>query len=270
MSVTDELNKQDAEDGATSGSSSMALVERAPWALGGQSYIGTGDLYGGATEYNQWAGASGALTDPRSGYWTMQVPGSERGADATWGALPEATRQQLNAYAKMYHPNSTGESLWKKALAGSAEMTKLGQTTTAFEWLSGYTQSLADGGQNGPGGGGRGYSGPVSQTTLMDEQDVDRTANALALELIGRPLSQQELAKITKRLRKAEYANPTVTTPQGPGGSVTQSGLSAQGREDVLREVIAQNPEYEQFQVDHTVLDTMLAAFDKRKAMVNG
>lgn len=114
-----------------------------------------------------------------------------------------------------------------------------------------------------------GYSGPVAQTTYMDERDVDRTANALALTLIGRPLSAKEMSKVTERLRTEERANPTVTTP-GVGSSVTQSGLSAEGRADVLREVIAENPEYQQFQVDTTVLDTMLSELNKREQMVNG
>ena len=99
---------------------------------------------------------------------------------------------------------------------------------------------------------------------------MDRTANALALELIGRTLTDKELSKVSKRLRSEETANPTITTPQGPGGSTTQSGLSAEGRQDVLKEVIAKNPDYQKFQVDHTVLDTMLAEFDKRRAIVNG
>lgn len=122
---------------------------------------------------------------------------------------------------------------------------------------------------SGSGGGGGGYSGPVATTTLLDDRDVDRTANALALELIGRPLSDKELAKVTARLRTEERANPTITTP-GTGTSLTQSGLSAEGRADVLREVIAENPEYRQFQVDNTVLDTMLSELNKREQMVNG
>jgi hypothetical protein len=255
MGVGDHLNDTDS----TSGSSSMARVERAPFALNMPSYIGSGDLY------------NESFSDPRSGYWTVAVPGTERGADATWAALPEGTRKQISALAKAYHPNATGESLWGKAVTGAAEMSKIGQPTTAFEWLSSYSQDLdmgeAAGGRSGSGRGG--YTGPTSSTTFMDERDVDRTANALALELIGRPLSQKELSKVTKRLRSEEAANPTISTP-GVGSSVTQSGLSAEGRADVLREVISENPEFQQYQVDHTVLDAMLAGLNKREQMVNG
>lgn len=256
MGVRDELD----QDGTTSGSSAMARVERAPWALNAPSYIGSGDLY------------NPALSDPRSGYWTMEVSGSERNAEGLWGALPVDTRREIDRLAKQYHPNSTGESLWNKAISGSAALTEAGKPTTAFEWLSGYAEqyggSAPSGGSTGSRGSG-GYSGPVSTTTFMDDRDVDRTANALALELIGRPLSQKELAKVTKRLRSEESANPTITTPS-VGSSVTQSGLSAEGRADVLREVIAENPEYQQFQVDTTVLDTMLSELNKREQMVNG
>lgn len=251
MGVRDNLDEP-----ATTGSSSMARVERAPWALNAPSYIGSGDLY------------SPALSDPRSGYWTMNVSASERNAAGLWSALPLATREELDRLAKNYHPNSTGESLWDKAVSGAAALTKAGKPTTVFEWLSGYSEQYGDG-DGSRGGGGR-YTGPVAQTTFMDERDVDRTANALALELIGRPLSQKELSKVTARLRSEEKANPTVMTPNGPGASTTQSGLSAEGRQDVLREVIAENPEYQQFQVDTTVLDTMLSELNKREQMVNG
>lgn len=272
--IAELLNEADS----STGSSSMALVERSPFGLNMPSYIGAGDLYaanpaygrGGRTDMPTFMG-NPALSDPRSGYWTVAVPGTERGADATWAALPQGTRKQISALAEAYHPNATGESLWAKAVTGAAELSEFGRPTTAFEWLSNYSQDL-DMGESGSGrsGSGRGgYSGPTATTTFMDERDIDRTANALALELIGRPLSPNEMAKVAKRLRSEEAANPTISTP-GVGSSVTQSGLSAEGRADVLREVIAENPEYQQFQVDNTVLDTMLSELNEREQMVNG
>lgn len=191
-------------------------------------------------------------------------------AELNWDSLDVKTQNAITDIAKARGGRS-GSALWERAVALSERSVRDGDPRTPFDFLNEMAGKVDLDGSSGPGGGGRGgYSGPVSQISLMDERDVDRTANALALELIGRPLSQQELAKVTKRLRKEEYANPTVTTPQGPGGSVTQSGLSAEGRADVLREVISKNPDYQQFQVDHTVLDTMLATLNKREAMVNG
>ena len=70
-------------------------------------------------------------------------------------------------------------------------------------------------------------------------------------------------------MRRAEQEQPTVTTSV-PGRTVTQQGLTAQGREDILREVISQNPEYERFQVDTTVLDSMLDFVNKKKQVSGG
>lgn len=130
--------------------------------------------------------------------------------------------------------------------------------------------------RKGPGlagkqGGGSGSGGPTTRRdiTYMAESDIDATANAIALELIGRPLDQKEIDRVTKRMRKAEATMPSVTT-YSSGGSVTQQGLTSQGREDILREVIAQNPEYEQFQVDTTVLDAMSDFIDRKKEISGG
>lgn len=184
----------------------------------------------------------------------------------------DATKQDkqalrvLTAQLQAYTGSELGtrgslEDAWNTVLQDAARSGK-----NVYELLGQSGSRFFD---SGGSGGSGGYSGPVATTTLMDDRDVDRTANALALELIGRPLSDKELAKVTQRLRTEERANPTVTTP-GTGTSLTQSGLSAEGRADVLREVIAENPEYRQFQVDNTVLDTMLSELNKREQMVNG
>lgn len=122
-----------------------------------------------------------------------------------------------------------------------------------------------------PTGGGRGggaYTGPTRSITEMAESDIRSSANTIALELLGRPVDQKEMDRIVRKMRRAEQEQPTVTTSV-PGRTVTQQGLTAQGREDILRDVISQNPEYEQFQVDTTVLDSMLD-FVNRKKQVSG
>lgn len=228
----------------------------------------------------------GNVKKPSGGYsgipsGTYNVPNMTNVTDARntfneiWGAgtAPGATRAekaQLDAFLaglRRYTGSEIGtrgsaETAWGDVLKDASRA-----GVDAFALLG--TKNPADT-DDGSSGSGRGYSGPVAQTAFMDERDVDRTANALALELIGRPLSQKELSKVTARLRSEEKANPTVMTPNGPGASTTQSGLSAEGRADVLREVISENPEYQQFQVDTTVLDTMLSELNKREQMVNG
>lgn len=195
-----------------------------------------------------------------------QIWGAGTAKDAT--AAEKANLRNFVAGLRAYSDSELGtrgsiENEWANLLKDASRA-----GVDAFSLLGQRNPFLEDG-ETGSGPGRGGYSGPVAQTTFMDERDVDRTANALALTLIGRPLSAKEMAKVTERLRSEEKANPTVTTP-GVGSSVTQSGLSAEGRADVLREVIAENPEYQQFQVDTTVLDTMLSELNKREQMVNG
>lgn len=120
-----------------------------------------------------------------------------------------------------------------------------------------------------PGGGRGGYSGPQRTITEMAESDIQKLANTIALDLIGRPVDQKEMDRIVRRMRRAEQDQPTVTTSV-PGRTVTQQGLTAQGREDILREVISQNPEYERFQIDTTVLDSMLDFVNKKKQVSGG
>jgi transglutaminase/protease-like cytokinesis protein 3 len=104
---------------------------------------------------------------------------------------------------------------------------------------------------------------------MMAESDIRATANALAIELIGRPVDDKELDKITKRMRGAEIAQPQITTST-TGSSVTQQGLTSQGREDILRDLISKNPEYQDFQVDTTVLDAMTGFINEKKRVSGG
>ena len=118
-------------------------------------------------------------------------------------------------------------------------------------------------------GRGGAYKGPVSSYTEMAESDVRATANDVAIELLGRPLDQDEFNRVLRKTRKAEQAQPNVTT-KSTGQTMTQQGLTAQGREDILREVISKNPGYEQFQVETTVLDAMLNFVNKKKQVSGG
>lgn len=133
-----------------------------------------------------------------------------------------------------------------------------------------YLYSRVGAGNSGGTSGGSGrYTGPTESRTIMAESDIRATANALAIELIGRPVSDKELNRLTERMRKAEQQQPTVTIST-TGSSTTKQGLTAQGREDILREVIAENPEYEQFQVDTTVLDAMTDFINEKKQVSGG
>jgi hypothetical protein len=118
----------------------------------------------------------------------------------------------------------------------------------------------------GFGSGGSAYSGPREAVVVQAESDIRSLADDIAIEILGRGATDAELQKITNRIRKAEMAQPQVTTTQ-PGRTVTEQGLTATGREDILRDVLSQNPEFEQYQLDTTVMDAMTRFVNKKKAV---
>lgn len=254
MGVKDELNKQES---------------------GGSSTTSGSQVWGPRVQQGPIINSTADASERWASDWTNSTLNtwmSKADAASLYGRLPDWQQNLFQSIADATTSGmDSGRSVYERYVDSSAAFAEQGQRRTPAEIALQDVRSGAvpadPSGRRSSGSGG--YSGPVSTTTFMDERDVDRTANALALELIGRPLSQRELSKVTARLRSEEKANPTVTTP-GVGSSVTQSGLSAEGRADVLREVISENPEYQQFQVDTTVLDTMLSELNKREQMVNG
>ena len=133
----------------------------------------------------------------------------------------------------------------------------------------------ADDGGDGTGTGGRGrgggrapaYDGPVESITKLAESDIRALADNVAIEILGRGATAEEIEKITRRMRKAEMQQPDVRTQQGPGRTITEQGLSSQGREDILRDVLSKNPDFQQYQLDTTVMDAMVNFVNKKKAV---
>lgn len=132
-----------------------------------------------------------------------------------------------------------------------------------FDWYASTARAQRGAQTQGFGGGGA-YTGPVKSITEMAESDIRKSATTIAIELLGRPVEDNEMDRIIKKMRKAEQQQPDITT-RSTGKTVTEQGLTAQGRDDILRDLISDNPEYEQFQVDTTVLDSMLDFVNKKK-----
>lgn len=205
------------------------------------------------------------LTRGDASGWLTQLRATDRPSYENLMDMLRAT-DYLGPRAKS--PESELEAFKKAANEASARYIS-GETENVdvIDYLS--SQMGARGVDDGGGIRTGGYRGPVVSRTMQAESDIRSTANALAIELIGRPVDDKELERIVKRMRGAEMAQPQVTTSV-PGSSVTQQGLTAQGREDILREVISKNPEYEKFQVDTTVLDAMSDFIDRKKEISGG
>jgi hypothetical protein len=54
-----------------------------------------------------------------------------------------------------------------------------------------------------------------------------------------------------------------------PVVKITEEGLTPQGREDILRQVLAKNPDFVDYQLDTTVMDFMLEDIDRGKQVAN-
>jgi hypothetical protein len=191
---------------------------------------------------------------------------SKADAKAEYDNLPKETQDALTKLARARGGRS-GKAVWFSAV-DSAYKNSSKTDSPDTPWA--YINKMAEATGGGTSGGGSGrYTGPTESRTIMAESDIRATANALAIELIGRPVSDKELNRLTEQMRKAEQQQPTVTTST-TGATTTTHGLTAQGREDILREVIAENPEYEKFQVDTTVLDAMTEFINKKKQVSGG
>lgn len=125
-----------------------------------------------------------------------------------------------------------------------------------------YLYSRVGAGNSGGSSGGR-YTGPTASTTLMNERDVRATADAVAATVIGRGITDDEFKKILQQVRTAERAEPTVTTP-GVGTSVTQSGLSTQGRSDIIRDALMKGPEAEDYGKATKMMDLFYKTLEAR------
>jgi hypothetical protein len=166
---------------------------------------------------------------------------------------------QLQRYNNSESTSASGvESMWKNVL-DDAEASG----ANVMDLLQRGTKIPTDGGSRGGGGGVSRYTGPVSSVTLMNERDLRSTADAVASTVIGRAITEEEFSKILKQVRSAERTEPTVST-QGIASSVTQSGLSAEGRQDIIRDALMKGPEAEDYAKATTMMDIFNKALESR------
>lgn len=184
------------------------------------------------------------------------LPGELRGAAIDPFATPE-TKGQYDMFVSQLR-DYTGSKL---GTSGSVETAWHGLLKDARR--SGVPamylleQGSTDGsGRGGSGGGGGSRYGTSSSVTHANEADVRELANTVAENMIGRNLSDKEFDKIYGRFRQGEAASPQVTTTS-PGGSVTQQGATPTERQDILEEILMENPEFSTYQGGEGMLDKM-------------
>lgn len=123
-----------------------------------------------------------------------------------------------------------------------------------------------------PGGAGDGgtdgrivgsYTGPRETVTLSNERDLRSAVDAMAAQVLGRAATDSEFQKALSQVRSAERTDPTITTT-GVGGTVTQSGLTAEGRSSIIRESLMKGPEAEEFGKATKMMDLFYSALEAR------
>ena len=113
-----------------------------------------------------------------------------------------------------------------------------------------------------PGSAGA-YTGPRTTVSMTSERDLRMTADAIASTVLGRAVTEDEFQKVLKQVRAAEQAEPSVTT-SGISMTTSQAGLSAEGRQDIIREALMQGPEAESFGRATKMMDLFYSALEER------
>lgn len=153
--------------------------------------------------------------------------------------IPAYTAKAVETAANMYNAYS---------MAGGSE--------DFNTWLDGYVATAQP--RDAAGGSGGAYAGPRTTTsvTLTDEVSAAALLDEFARKNLGRSLEEGEVEQYLSSFRKAEMGAPqvTTTTPQGKAAttSVTETATS---KEELLRQIIAKNPDFAEFQMDTTVMD---------------
>jgi len=179
------------------------------------------------------------------------------------GYLSVEVKRSIETLAKAMDYRKTGRGLWKTAIDASYAASARGIRKSPFEVLQETSNEFFNsggsiGGDSGNGdSSGSGYSGPVTNTTFANEKDLRMMAEQLSSQLVGRGVTDDEFKKALARVRKAEANNPSVSTP-GIGSSVSETGLSTEGRQDVLMKALTKNPESQDF----TMATKMMGLFN--------
>lgn len=205
---------------------------------------------------------------------TYGVPNMSTVTDAqnyfnqVWGAGTSATASKADKNAlnnlisglRLYTGSELGtrgsvESAWNDALKDASR-----SGVDVFSLLGTKNPADTDDDSAGSGpSGGRGYSGPVSTVTNYNEADLRIMADSIGSEVLGRGVTDKEFRKVLAKVRAAESANPSVSGGAAAASMTNVSGLSQQGREDVMTRALLKQNGAEEF----TLATKMMGLFNQ-------
>lgn len=201
---------------------------------------------------------------------------------ATWGnpiaknrvtsffQLPKDVRDDLNKIAKIYHPLATGKSFYETMVSDSAKLyesgTNISPLRLAYNWAS------SSGGIGAGGSQGGKYTGPVTRTdySITDSTSAAVLLNNMAGDLLGRNLTDAEIAKYTKDLNAAERKNPSVTTSTPTGHNSVVTSTTAPTKEVLARQILKSTDDAVDHTLDTKVVDMFLNDIKQGQATIHG
>ena len=105
--------------------------------------------------------------------------------------------------------------------------------------------------------------GPRATISLASERDLRSAVDAMASQVLGRAATEDEFQSALAQVRSAERSDPTISTRVG-GTTVTESGLTAEGRSSIIRESLMKGPEAEEFGKATKMMDLFYSALEAR------
>lgn len=163
--------------------------------------------------------------------------------------------------------STTIAGVYRTVLEASAATVETGQPQTPEDLISGLEQMGGTTGVEQPSAPtGGAYRGPTSTVDLSSETAAYTLLNTAARDMIGRDLTPAEVKKYTQELNRIEMQSPRVATPAGVGGTVYSGGID---RNEVVRQLISDNPEFAGYQLNHEIMDTILADIDEGQSFMN-
>lgn len=191
--------------------------------------------------------------------------------------LPSWQWNLFNAVAQARGGQSSVNSVFDEYAARSAYETGFGRNLSPTDLLladlnAGRVQlgdGFTDGGGSGSyGGGGYGGGASVGQVNLMNPEDARAVIDQLAMQMIGRMVTDREFKQYYKAINKVEMANPATARmdvdADGNPVQVVEAGLGAEGRTAALQDIVRGNKDFNEFAIGSQMTDLMSQYLQKR------
>ena len=219
---------------------SETISPRVKWDDSGKGGYQAGSEQGGSTIYNT------RKTEDAEAY--IAEVRAEGGGIEDYQQYSNLRAGLMGYFGQRFDRYTSDDAAWRQLVEDAAEF-----NVSPLDLLKEGQASYL--GAGGYGGGGSGGSGGTSMSyTQANKADVRVLANAVAEEMIGRRINDTEFDRMLKKVRKEEDKSPTVTTRSGKT-SRTKEGITDAERQEVLEEVLRENPEWKKYQMDTAALD---------------